>query len=504
MEIRESALHVEHFTKDRLLKLERKTDEIFSYIQEEESRLLPIIYQKIESITLIQNALYLTLSITLILLLLFILLPIIKSAQFFKSFFSHYSDSKERLDMNKLYFSEVKDIAQSVNNMLAQQESIEEDLLQSRDEAFRLQKVKDEFLSNMSHELRTPLNAIGGFSEILLKKLPEHKKIITPIVESSDHLLYLVSDILDLSKIQSGKFTINVESFNPHHELSLFVKRFSSQMQKKNIEFRVEIELDETLSLLGDWFRISQILNNFVSNALKFTPENGLIILKIQYIESYFKASVIDSGIGISKEAQSRILMPFEQSDTSTTKNYGGTGLGLSIATSITALMGGTFVLESEEGKGSSFSISIFLEEDFTVKVNRKEDELKDEEITFEGHVLIAEDNKTNQLLLSMLLDDVGISYDMANDGKEAVEMYAQHHYDMVLMDENMPNLSGVEAMQKIKNTHINVVPIIAVTANSMLGDKERLLNAGMDGFLSKPINNDELIAILREYFCKK
>ena len=502
--MRISKLHESKKRKRLMIALGGYAQEINAYIKKEKERLMPIITRKIDGIVLLQNIIYIVMALLSAFMIFIVFKPIINSIFVLKEFFASYKDSSERFDVEQLYFNEVKDIALFVNKMLETQENIQKELLLSRDEALRLQNVKDEFLSNMSHELRTPLNSICGFSEMLLRKLPQEEEIINPIVKSAQHLLQLVSDILDLSKIQSGKFEIIEEPFKLSDEIATFQENFLPLMQSKNIEFSLEFDADKELYLKGDWFRISQILNNFISNAIKFTPDDGKITLVIKYASGEFYAGVQDSGIGIEEGAIEKITNPFEQSDGSVTKKFGGTGLGLSIAKTLTEMMQGVFKIESKLGEGSTFSISLPLEA-LEMQESQKEQELdaKEEETSIEAHILIAEDNKTNQLLLGMLLDDLGITYDIANDGQEAVDIFQENRYDMILMDENMPHLSGVDAMLAIRDKFTKVPPIIAVTANAMKGDRERLVKLGMDGFLSKPIDNDLLIKTIQKNLVK-
>ncbi|MDF1882869.1 response regulator [Sulfurimonas sp. SAG-AH-194-C21] len=493
-----------HKHKDNILlkKLYAHTDKINGYIEKEKNRLVPIVSSKIESAIHVQNSIYIFMLVIVMLLLIILLRPVVTSISLFKSFFTHHTDANERLDLEKLYFNEVQDIAILVNSMLQDQEKVQKELVESRDEALNLQKVKDEFLSNMSHELRTPLNAIGGFAGVLLRKLPEEKIVIEPIVDSAQHLLQLVGDILDLSKIQSGKFQIAPELFMLDDELVHFSHGFEPLMQKKNIDFIFTYTGEQDLQFYADWFRISQILNNFISNALKFTAENGRIEFNVSFKDNKLYMAIKDSGIGIKEEALELILKPFEQSDSGIARNFGGTGLGLTIAKTLTDMMHGTFNIESIYGKGSTFSIALPLScvvyEKTDVQLERAEDE---NDVFFKGtHVLIVEDNKTNQLLLEMLLDDLEISADIANDGQEALDIFEEHKYAMILMDENMPNMGGVESMLALRKTYKELPPIIAVTANAMKGDRERLMDVGMDDFLSKPIDNNIFVTLLKKY----
>ena len=424
-----------------------------------------------------------------------IIKPIYDSFLFFKLFFSNFKDAEERIDIDKLQFIELKSIAITLNNMLYSRESIEKDVIQARDEAIKLQKVKEQFLTNMGHELRTPLNAVIGFSAILKEKIPSEIKTIEPILKNSKHLLNIINDILDISKIQSGTFNINNDSFNLMKNIEITLKQFKESIKNKNIDFSIKSQIDNELYLNGDWFRISQVISILLSNAFKFTPQNGRVSLGVSFHQNLLTIVVKDSGIGISSEVQKRIFQAFVQADSSMTKEYGGAGLGLAISNAIAQMMQGSIEVESQEGKGSSFTFKVQVE-----SISQPQEEIVEEDTTQESisaHILIVEDNKTNQLLLSMLLEDVGITYDIANDGVEAVKMYEDDRYDIVLMDENMPNMNGVDAMLKIREEHKNVVPIIAVTANVMKGDEKRLLDIGMDGFIPKPIDSDELIATI-------
>ena len=469
------------------LKLEKNSKKIQYFITAEEQRLIPLITKKIDDIELIQSGIYIFMLLLSIFMLYNIFKPIIVSISIFKDFFGHYTSTNHRLNLERLYFDEIKEIATFVNEMLENQE--------------KSQQVKDEFLSNMSHELRTPLNAIGGFAGVLLRKIPQEKETITPIVESSNHLLQLVSDILDLSKIQSGKFEIVEEPFALYEEIEHFMNRLYPLVNKKNIALSLDYQASKQLRLMGDWFRIAQILNNFVSNAIKFTPVGGKISLTIKYTHGEFYAGVTDSGIGIKEEALDTILKPFEQSDKRVTKEFGGTGLGLSIAKTLTDMMSGSFKIESQVGVGSTFSVEIPFKqlEDAQETISQEDETEEENEISIDAHILIAEDNKTNQMLLGMLLDDLSITFDTANDGQEALEMFEENKYDIILMDENMPNLSGTDAMLAIRKKFKNVPPIIAVTANAMKGDREKLIALGMNDFLSKPIDNDLLIQVIEK-----
>jgi PAS domain S-box-containing protein len=375
------------------------------------------------------------------------------------------------------------------------------ELVETRDNALAAQRAKDRFLANMSHELRTPLNAISGFVQIMLRKSEDAmmSKYLQMVLESSNKLLHLINDILDLSKIQSGKFSIESAPFTLNDKVETLVEKFMPQAQEKQITLDLKIKSDIKTTLVGDWIRLSQVLSNLISNALKFTPHEGKVCIRVDYRNKELCCSVEDNGIGMSKEVQERIFKPFEQADDSTTREYGGTGLGLSISKELVSMMHGTMVIDSEEGKGSSFSVTIPLpalyqetSEDDTGETGKRP--------KLHGHILVAEDNPMNQEVIRLILDEAGLTCDLADDGVEAVAMYENTDYDLVLMDQNMPRMNGIEAMQAIRAEHTDVVPVIALTANVMEGDRERFLEAGMDGFIGKPIHFDEIYEILAHH----
>ena len=365
------------------------------------------------------------------------------------------------------------------------------------------QKVKEEFFSNMSHELRTPLNAIMGFVGILNKQIvdKEHKEYLGYISSSSQQLLDLINDILDLSKIKNGEFSIETHKFNAYKELTKYAHSFDGIISNKDITFTTTVSHHLNGVFLGDWLRISQIILNLVSNAVKFTPADGTIKFEVDYLDGNMILSIEDDGIGMSKETQDKIFKPFIQADKSTSRKYGGTGLGLSITQSLIELMHGKLELQSQEKKGSKFTVTIPMEK-FSSDIAVVQDDIyKDKREELHGHVLVAEDNKTNQILIKLLLEEQGLTCDVANDGQEALDMYDPGVYNLILMDENMPNMNGITSMNHIKERYAERCgPIVALTANVMEGDKEHFLSAGMDGYIAKPIDEDELYNVLKEF----
>jgi len=365
------------------------------------------------------------------------------------------------------------------------------------------QKEKDVFFSNMSHELRTPLNGIIGFTNILSKESMDdkHKEYIKLIDTNSHQLLDLINDILDLSKINNGQFTINPYDVNLYISLEEFIHRFDAIITKKNISFTTDIDKSLDQQFTADWLRISQIIINLLSNAIKFTQNEGEISLNMKYFNNNLEIVIMDNGIGMNKSIQDKIFKPFIQADGSTTRKYGGTGLGLSITQKLIELMNGSLFLQSEEGIGSTFTITIPLNTNKNSTEIQQHDEIEQTKKPLKGNILLVEDNKTNQLLMSLILEEFGLDCEIANDGLEAVNIYDPKKHNIILMDENMPNMNGIVAMKRIRKLHKDsCTPIIALTANAMEGDREKFLEAGMDDFLSKPINENELYMMLDKF----
>ncbi len=371
-----------------------------------------------------------------------------------------------------------------------------------RDRAKEFAKAKGEFLANMSHEIRTPLNAIIGFIELLREKETdsEKKKYLEVVNSSSNNLLEIINDILDFSKIESGKLSIDNIDFNPVEEFKVTKRLFKAKAAQKGVNLYVSYsELPKSLN--GDILRIKQVLNNLISNAVKFTHEGNSIYLDIEYMDGFLKAKVRDEGIGISKEYLETIFDKFSQEDTSTTRKYGGTGLGLAISFELVKLMGGELKVKSEPEKGSEFYFSIPLEEGSEIESV----EIEDIRIgKLKGKILLAEDNEANQMFMEIVLKKMGLGFDIVNDGLEAVDAFKRNAYDLLLMDENMPNMNGIEASRKIigyeNEKGIKHIPVIALTANALKGDRERFLEAGMDEYLSKPVDMKKLYKTLSKY----
>ncbi len=364
-------------------------------------------------------------------------------------------------------------------------------------------KIKSEFLANMSHEIRTPLNAMFGFIKLLEEKNldKESKKYLEIVEKSGETVLNVINDILDFSKIESGKLKIEKITFNPKSEIEIIYNLFEAKASESNINlFIKEHNLND--NIVSDPIRIKQVISNLLSNAIKFTPRDKNVYLTIKYENEYLYVEVKDEGIGIPKEKLITIFEAFTQADSSTTRKYGGTGLGLTISYKLIKLLGGELKVESEVNKGSKFYFTIPAKKGQKV-IKKEKQKIDDEKFNF--HLLLAEDNKANQMFMQVILKKLGLTFDIANDGVEAFDMYKKNYdkYDLILMDENMPNMTGSEATKKIrefeKENNLKPIFIVAVTANALSGDKEKFLEAGMDEYLSKPLDIFKLKDILRK-----
>lgn len=372
--------------------------------------------------------------------------------------------------------------------------------------------AKSLFLANMSHEIRTPLNGIMGFAK-LLSEAPLDKTYhdyAMTISKSADMLLGIIDEVLDFSKIESGNFELIEEPFELSATVKHVVNLFWAKANEKNII--LSCDMDERLPemLQGDAMRLRQVLSNFLSNAIKFTPLEGKVILSVKCeardeTSANITFEVRDSGIGIPKEKHRSIFNPFIQADLDTTKKYGGTGLGLSICQGIVEKLGGVIELISEPGEGSTFKFTLT----FPILPSSARSKSESEEILKvplpSKTILVAEDNTTNQMLMKILLDKLGMKSIIVSDGLEAVKAYQENAIDMILMDGHMPNLDGIGATKAIhalqEEQGLPKVPIVALTASAIKGDREHFMSMGMDEYLSKPITVVELEKVMRQFF---
>ena len=381
-------------------------------------------------------------------------------------------------------------------------------LEQKVEELSRASEAKSTFLSAMSHEIRTQMNAIIGFIKILIQGEKDELKLkyLGTIDKSSHILLGVLNDILDISKIEFGKFTIQKTVFNPKEEFESVYELFKQISKEKNINLINSISKELPRYIDSDKLRLKQIISNLLSNAVKFTPENKNIELIIKFDEdkSSLYVEVKDEGLGIAKENINKILEEFTQVDDATNRQHTGTCLGLAIANKFLHLFNSELHVESELNVGSSFSFEIYVQTR----------ELIDEEENYELHdidfnakkVLLAEDSKTNQMLMEIRLKKMDMEITVANDGLEAEELFKSGSYEIVFMDINMPNKNGVEAMHAIREYEKeseSKTPIIALTANAVSGDREKYMEEGFDDYLSKPIDNEKLVQVFQKYLPK-
>ena len=383
-------------------------------------------------------------------------------------------------------------------------------LSQKVEELERASQVKSEFLAGMSHEIRTPLNAILGFVDILRagETDKERQKRFSIIKNSGASLLTIINDILDFSKIESGKMILERRKFATKKPFKEILQLFYEKAKEDGIDLKISFGEELPRFFVGDIVRIKQVTANFLSNAIKFTPKNGAIFITVSFDKKSKKLtlSVKDTGIGIDENNLQKIFESFTQEDSTTTRKFGGTGLGLSISKALISSMEGEIAVESTLGEGSTFSFILpSLESDS----QRIDEELTlgkiDLEKSLKGNkVLLVEDNKTNQMLMNVLLGDIDLDVDLAENGIEAVDAFKKKKYDLILMDENMPKMSGIEATKIIleleEEGDREHTPIIALTANALATDRARFLDAGMDEFISKPIDHEMFIRVLHSF----
>ena len=373
-------------------------------------------------------------------------------------------------------------------------------LCEAKISAIQANKSKSEFLANMSHEIRTPLNAILGFIGLIKNDTKEEKtlKHIKIVDDSSKTLLQIIEDILDFSKIESGKLDIEKIDFNTRDNFETIIHLFQAKCSEKNILLSLTFKDNLPEAINSDPLRIKQVISNLLSNAIKFTTPNKKIEVIIGFENMHLTVSVKDEGKGIAEDKLSHIFESFGQEDTSTTREFGGTGLGLSISSELVKLLDGELKVKSKLGIGSEFYFKI------PVKPVKKLVDIEGtkESVNLAGKkILLVEDNKTNQLFMEILLEEMQIVFDIASDGLEAIDAFKTNQYDAILMDENMPNMNGIEATKHIllfeQENSLMHTPIIALTANALKGDREKFLAAGMDEYLTKPIDQDRLSDVL-------
>jgi len=383
----------------------------------------------------------------------------------------------------------------------------------AKEKAGEESKQKSAFLANMSHEIRTPMNAIIGMTYIgkTADDIPRKDYCFEKIESASQHLLGIINDILDMSKIEANMFELSREVFHFDKMLQQVINIISFRAdEKKQI---VTMNVDEAIprALIGDDQRLAQIITNLLGNAVKFTPQNGSIELNSRLVDEEdgvytIRITVKDSGIGISHEQQKQLFRAFQQADSRISRRFGGTGLGLAISKNIIEMMGGKIELESEPGKGSSFSFTFKAESGSMEEEQSTKEEKIDYSGIFNGYkILVAEDVEINREIIEVLIEPTLLKADYAVTGKEAVEMFEkkQDEYDLILMDVQMPDMDGYEATKIIREyngTYAKTVPIVAMTANVFREDIEKCIAVGMNAHIGKPLDVGEFLEMLRKY----
>jgi len=406
--------------------------------------------------------------------------------------------------------SEIKQLLELKTKEVSLREAAEQD-------AQNASRAKGEFLSHMSHEIRSPLNAVIGMINIAseAEDLPTVKRYLEKASSASKYVLGVINDILDMSKIEANKLELSYAEFDFGTMLANILDVTNVRAGEKHQNVAVNVNENVPPSIIGDELRLSQVITNLLTNAIKFTPESGKIGLSAEKLEEKdgeltMRIEVSDSGIGISPEQQKKLFTSFNQADSSITSKFGGTGLGLAISKRIVELMQGTIWIESELNKGSKFI--------FTIKVKKGAETVakaaptsstagtKATDFDFKGYIiLVAEDMAFNREILAKYLEKTGITIDFAENGKIAVSMFAEKpdRYNLIFTDVHMPEMDGIEATQAIRALDLKQakdIPIIAMTADAFKEDIERCLSAGMNDHIAKPVVPKSIYAKLKKY----
>jgi signal transduction histidine kinase/CheY-like chemotaxis protein len=426
--------------------------------------------------------------------------------------FNHYS--------KEIHFSEneiniVKSASFIMYNAMIRNEIIKS-LVAAREEALKANRAKSDFLSNMSHEMRTPMNAIIGMIDIAGKSDDVEKKdySLGKMKEASNHLLAIINDVLDMSKIEANKLELAPTDFSFKSFIEKIISFSAVQAKQKNQDFQLDIDSAIPDMLYGDDQRLSQVVTNLLSNAVKFTPEEGEVRLEAKLLttegNSYkISLSVKDTGIGITPEHQALLFSPFQQAESTTTRKYGGTGLGLAISKHIVEIMSGSISLESDAGEGTTVTVIVPLSAAHDAAPSNDREagaQTEAESNEFAGkRLLLAEDVEINREIVLTLLEHTGIEIDCAENGIKAVELFSADpmRYDMIFMDMQMPEMDGCEATRRIRalnGPRAKSVPIVALTANVFKEDIDRCISAGMDNHIGKPLSMTDITAKLRQY----
>ncbi len=417
----------------------------------------------------------------------------------------------QKLDKPKVFDAEIilnvmhlnnQNVLQVVIRDISQRKEFEHSIIAAKEAAESTAQAKSDFLANMSHEIRTPLNAVLGMAKIGLRDSQETKSELSfqQILNSGQHLLGVINDILDFSKIEAGKMVIDAHACELGKLIEDIVHTISGQFETKGLGFVIDIEDDFPIWMKVDSLRLKQVLINLLSNAVKFTHE-GRVTLKIIIAEQHIDFQVIDTGIGIAQNELSRLFMPFEQADTSTTRNYGGTGLGLVISRNLAQLMGGELSVDSRVGVGSIFTLHLpYIAEQAlgeAAALSEQHSGLRLQDV----NILAAEDSEVNRFILEDLLLHEGASVTFAENGRQALEIVSANEescYDLILMDIQMPIMDGYEATRRIKKLRPKL-PIIGLTAHALNEQRDKCLAAGMSDHATKPFDADKIVNAIQQ-----